>query len=87
MSTATLVADVAKKRPKKDEPTPPAGESFNLKLPVEYWHGLQAAKLQTGREMTVTSQIALEMYFRAVGVAFTENWPSLVGELCGEFAK
>lgn len=62
------------KRPKKDEP---AGDFFQLKLPTEYWHWLQAAEAKTGRSMSVSAQIALEMYLRAIGVDFTPNWPEI----------
>jgi hypothetical protein len=75
MGTELLDMPVAKsKRPAK---LPEPAKPFLLKLPVEYRDALIAAKAKTGREMTVSGQIALEMYFRAIGIPFTPNWPEI----------
>lgn len=60
---------------KKPEQTP--RETFMLKLPAEYRDALMEAESLTGRPMTVSGQVALEMYFREIGVKFTPNWPHL----------
>jgi hypothetical protein len=37
--------------------------------------------------MTLSGQIALELYFRAIGKPFKENWPSMVNKLLAELTK
>jgi hypothetical protein len=77
MDTALMESPPVAKQ-KKPAPRPlDAEKPFLLKLPHEYREALQAAKERTGREMTVSGQIALEMYFRAIGVPFTPNWPEI----------
>jgi hypothetical protein len=66
-----------KKPAKPPAKTDDAEKPFLLKLPPEYRDALLVAKKKTGREMTVSGQIALEMYFRAIGVPFTPNWSEI----------
>jgi hypothetical protein len=80
METAELDrTTVAKpKKPKAPAKTDDAEKPFLLKLPGEYRDALLVAKDMTGREMTVSGQIALEMYFRAIGVPFKPNWSKII---------
>lgn len=71
MATLELLPVAKSKAPNREEPAKP----FLLKLPPEYRDALQVAEKATGRPMTVTGQMALELFFRITGVPFTPNWP------------
>ena len=68
MATMTL-EPMAKKQA---EPAP-----FQVKLPGEYHSPLKKAEALTGRPMSVSVQVALEMYFRLMDIPFKPNWPEL----------
>lgn len=72
---ATQERTMAKKKAKDEDQ--PVGDTFQLRLPIEYWTALRVVESRTGRPMSVSGQIALEMYFRALGVPFTPNWPEI----------
>lgn len=50
---------------------------FQVKLPGEYHKPLQKTEALTGRPMSVSVQMALELYFRLMGVPFKPNWPEV----------
>lgn len=50
---------------------------FQVKLPGEYHQPLQKAEALSGRPMSVSVQVALELYFRLMGIPFRPNWPEL----------
>jgi hypothetical protein len=75
MDTELVGRPVAKSnRPKKSTPK---RDRFLLDLPPEYREPLQKIQAATGRPMTVTGQMALELLFRVTGVPFTPNWPEI----------
>jgi hypothetical protein len=86
MATMTqTVPDMAKHRPKSSNPAKRQQEF--LVLPPEYLVALRDSKAETGQNMTLSGQIALELYFRAIGKPFKENWPSMVNKLLAELTK
>ena len=60
----------------KPKPSPPPAP-FQVKLPGAYRKPLEEAEARHGRPMSVSVQVALEMYFRMLGIPFTPNYPRI----------
>ena len=70
--------DMAKSRRPERQPEKKPDQhasDFMIRLPEEYRSVLQKIQKSQGTPMTVTVQMALEMFFRARGISFTPNWP------------
>jgi hypothetical protein len=50
--------------------------AYLAKVPGEYGEALQYLHRSTGVMITAMIQVALERYFRGVGLPFEENWPA-----------